>query len=514
MGSDPFVAAERLHTRLRLLPLLLGRAEFDEFELTKPTIHLVIDADGRHNWDITRGRVAKQALASSPENAAADTAIGHLVVNGGTILYDDLDHDTREQMTDVDLDVMWPSVSATASGRGKLTWRGEPMEFTALLAAPLQLIRGNTSAARFAIASTPVRASFSGRATGNGGLHLYGDASISTPSLRRTIEWLGTPMGAGAILGAAAVRGTASVGGPTIGFDAATVELDGNSASGSLGVSFAGERPLVRGTLAFDALDLSAYIEAIRADLIASGSWMIAPARLAFAEAVNADLHFTMAQVTMGAILAGKTDAAVTMKDGGLDIAIADADFYSGKVTSHVGLTRSADTLAGTLTAKITGVSARPALTDLAGISALGGTMDAMLDLTARGRSWSEFANTIAGKGTLATKDGTLTGLDLASAANALVDPFAGTISAGDGETTFPLLTAGFTVANGEIATDDLFMVGDDFRLALSGHGSVLNGGVEGRAILTNSTESIPVSLAGTWRQPTLTRAQPGRPRG
>jgi AsmA protein len=157
MGSDAVIQAPRLDTRLRLLPLLLGRVEFDEFQLTSPTIHLVVDNEGRRNWTLAGSAVAERAVAKAPDPkdplaVALDLQVGHLIVTDGTLLYDNLVSDTREQMTELDLDIDWPSLGETASGRGRMMWRGEPVEFTGLIAAPLQLMRGGTSAARFAIA--------------------------------------------------------------------------------------------------------------------------------------------------------------------------------------------------------------------------------------------------------------------------------------------------------------------------------------------------------------------------
>ena len=50
----------------------------------------------------------------------------------------------------------------------------------------------------------------------------------------------------------------------TLAFEDAKVTIDGNEASGALVLNLAGERPLIDGTLAFNALDLTPYVEAAR----------------------------------------------------------------------------------------------------------------------------------------------------------------------------------------------------------------------------------------------------------
>ena len=515
MGSDPFIVAETMQARVRLLPLLVGRAEFEEFELIKPTIHLVVDAEGRANWQMAGSAVANQAAAPLP--AATDTAslqpldllLGRLKVDNGTILYDDLVSNTREEMTAVDLDINWPSASASVGGRGSLQWRGETLEFTGLLAAPLELMRGSRSPARFAIASTPLRASFSGTAASAATLRLDGEASLSTPSMRRTIEWLGTPMGTGPILGAAAVRGTASVAGGDVIFDKATIELDGNSAEGSLGVSLAGARPVVRGTLAIGNLDLSAYVEAIRADLIAGGSWLIAPARMAFAELVDADIRVSAAQVMIGKTRIGRTAAAVAIKNGAFDIAVGEAEYYGGSIGARLTAAVVGDSLTAAAQGKFAGVPASVALTDLAGVSALDGTATVAFDITGQGRSWAAFASSVAGTGTLVMAGGSLNGLDLPKIADKLTDPLAEPVAGGGGSTAFESLSADLAISDGSISTTGLVMRGTGFRLMLAGKGSLFTGAVDAKAKLATGTETIALTVDGSWQKPTIARAQP-----
>jgi AsmA protein len=513
MGTDPFVVAETMRARVRLLPLLIGRIEFDEFELIKPTIHLVVDNEGRQNWTLAGSAVAKQAAVPLPaadvpaSQQPLDLLLGRLTIDNGTILYDDLVSDTREEMTAVDLEINWPSASASVGGRGTVLWRGETLEFTGLLAAPLELMRGSRSPARFAIASTPLRASFSGAATYATGLRLDGEASVSTPSMRRTIEWLGTPMGTGPILGAAAVRGNASIADGDVIFDSATVELDGNSAEGSLSVSLSGARPVVRGTLALGSLDLSAYVEAIHADLISDGSWLIAPARLTFAEAVDADIRVSAGEVTVGKTRVGKMAAAVGIKNGALDIAVGEAEFYGGSIEGRLTAAPVGDSLSATAEAKFTQVPAQIALADIAGVSAVGGAATISMDVAGQGRSWAGFARSVKGTGIIAMARGSLSGLDVPKIADTLIDPLAGPISGGSGTTSFDSLAIDLAIDDGTISTTGLVMRGSDFRLTLAGQGSLFTGAVDGRARLATSLGVVPLAISGTWRKPIISRA-------
>lgn len=520
MGSDSFIAAETLHARVRLLPLLIGRVAFDEFELIKATLHLVVDAEGHSNWQMGESAIAAQAALPKPvasDDVLApqppDLQLGHLVVNDGTILYDDRVSTTREEITDVDIDVTWPSAGAAVGGRGSLVWRGETVEFTALLAQPLELLRAGRSPARFALASTPLRVSFSGSATGATALRLDGETEMSSPSLRRMIEWLGTPMGTGPILGAAAIRGSASITGDGVAFDRATVELDGNSAEGTIGITRGG-RPALRGTLALDRLDLSAYVEAGRADLLAHGSWLLAPARLDFAQAINADLRISANEIVMGGTRMGKTAAAVGISNGSVDIAVGESEFHGGKISGRVTAGLVGETLVANGEAMVTDIPALVALTDLAGIAAIDGPATATFSLTGRGRSWAAFAGSVFGSGKMTVATGALHGVDLAKVGEALSDPLAEPVAGGAGTTAFSSLSATVTIGDGELNTGDLVMEGKDFRLTLAGRGSLFNSGVSADGQLAAGTHTLPLRVTGSWGKPVVARVRkpPARP--
>ena len=510
MGTDPFIQADGLQARVRLLPLLLARVEFDDFNLINPHIHLVVTADGG-NWHLDgRSAIGAAAVpAGSAGAAGGDVKIGRLRVTNGTIVYDDLTGDRREEMAGVDLDIAWPSAISAVGGRGTLQWRGETVEFTALIAAPLELMRGGTSQTRFAIASTPLRASFTGTAAGLDTLQLTGDTSFSTPSLRRTLEWFGTPMGAGSILGAAAINGTATITARAIQFDHAAMELDGNTAEGVLAISFAGARPAVQGTIATEKLDLSPYLEAAHADLTGTGPWLTAPAHIDFARALDTDLRISAGQVILGPVQFGKTAASMSTNDKGLDVTIGEAEFYGGKLAAQITARPTDKDLFGKAHVALSDVPAS-ALASIAGITALDGTMNATFDLGSGGRIWGAFANGVKGAGTLTITDGTLNGLDVAGIADTFADPLAEPLTGGSsGSTAFSRLQSTFTVALGRLSTNDLRLEGNGWALAVEGSGSVLNGGVEAKAKVTKGGTDVPLAITGSWWAPTIARDAP-----
>jgi AsmA protein len=542
MGDDQFIVAEGLRAKMRILPLLIGRTEFDEFELIRPRIRLVVNSDGRINWRMGRSAIVAQALlglqrdadtgleageGSGAQNppAAPDVQIGRLKIDDGIVLYDDLASDHREEMSALNLEVSWPSAATAARGMGSVQWRGERIEFNGSLAAPLALIGGGTSPVRFAIAATALRLSFTGNASRQADARLDGQASVATPSLRRVIEWMGTPMGTGPILGAASIAGALHWAGTTASFDPAHVELDGNSAEGTLALDFGGPRPAVRASLSADTLDFTPYVDAARADLLAEGSWLIAPVRLGVAETVDADIAVSAGQAFLGVSPVGDLSASMTIRNGSLNLDIGDGSSYGGKFKAHIELARNQEALSAHVTASAADVGVLSALQDLAGMSALDGSATASLDMSGRGKTWGEFARSIGGSARVEVRDGTLAGFDVGAVADAMGGPLAEPVQPGPESTAFSDLTASLVIAEGNLATDDLLMLGDGFRLTVAGRGSVLNGLIDARARIEMAERTVPIAITGKWRAPLVSPTsdtetvpiepvEPGKPTG
>ena len=88
---------------------------------------------------------------------------------------------------------------------------------------------------------------------------LAGALKLSTPSLRRFADWLGSPVGPGSTLGRASLFGTGGVQGlVAVGCRCASSRSTATAPSGALKI-VAAARPDITGTLAFETLDLSPY---------------------------------------------------------------------------------------------------------------------------------------------------------------------------------------------------------------------------------------------------------------
>ncbi len=433
------------------------------------------------------------------------------MLTNGTVIYDDLASDRHEEVTNVDLDLSWPQATSTLSGTGTLQWHGETMEFSGAVAKPAALAAGNSSPVRFAVGSTPLRVSFNGTLSGLDNHRFQGEASLTTSSLRSTIEWLGTPMGTGAILGAASIKGNLDWLNSTMSFSDATVELDGNSAAGSLSARFGDGWPSVRATLNTAKLDLSPYAEAIRADLVADGPVLIAPTRLPIAQGVDVLVNVSAEQILVGTLRIGPTRLSAATKDGKASLKIAEGQFYGGRLEGDVIAAMDGETLSMSAHANLAAVPTRDALTDLANISALAGTGAAVVDVTGKGQNWGEFAQSISGTVMIALADGSLAGVDVNALAGLATHPVAGALEAAKGSTGFTSMAGTLSIGGGTLETNDLVAEGKGYRVAVSGWGSLVSGIVNATATLAtagNGAREVPLRIGGTWWAPEFTLDQ------
>jgi AsmA protein len=520
-SGDPLLTSESVTARVRLLPLLMGNAQFDSIELTKPRIHLVANADGRTNFTLPAAAGSTPAasaavgssIASTPAPAAASgppapvaSAAGpspprRIKITAGTVVYDEVATSRHEEVSELDLEATWPDLSSPLVGTGTARWRGELVDFNGQLGDPLAAAGGAASPFRLALAAKPIRIAFNGTL----GPSIDGAVTVSTPALRRLLEWTGAAkaMGSGPTLGAASIQGKLDWMGRDISLADATVELDGNSGVGAFTYDYAGQKPLVEGTLAAGQLDLSPYLDGLKADAGA----LLGPAALPFADVVDLDLRVSSNEVLVGPLRFTKAAAAVAMRAGNLTLNVVDASLYGGSLTADAKVTRVSDRLVSEASVKLTNVAAGSALTDLAGIQSLDGAASGSLDVRTQGASWGEFVQGLTARGSFTVQNGTLSGLDVNDLAS-LADAPAVPLAPGAGSMTFAKLAGTVTLDAGILETKDTVVSGGTYRIDLRGWGSLATGLIEAGATLgpatggASSGKVVPIAISGSWRRP------------
>lgn len=513
MDEGPFLTVKSLRGSLKLLPLLFGRIEFSEFSLTQPHLFLAIDAQRRNNWSTpltpTRG---SQSEKTSVSPQAVPGALGRLIVREGAVSYANAGTGEHFEFSSVDATIDWEAFDGAIFLDGGFIWNGERVSAKGSLTQPLQLMEGGISPLKITIASEPIRIAFAGEASRVSDLQVDGDASISTPALRRLAGWLGGPLPQGVTLGSASIRGKANWLANSILFANARFELDGNQGDGVLTLRVGTGKLGIAGTLAFDRLDLTPYFDFSREGERQGESWLAAKIDPTLLRQVNLDLRLSASQLVLGAARIGPAGASLVLSGDRLAINAADTKFHGGVLQASLDADVGGDAPSGTVRLRATDISLKPALTELSGIGALDGKASGNVEFSGRGASWGDLLRSIAGTARLSIADATLAGLDLATAAPLLREAQEGvSLPLGRGSASFKSLTADLTIAAGTLATRNLRAQAPNALISLDGSASLLSSDIKGSGTLTLSSLDqgkagidLPFLVGGSWSRPSL----------
>ncbi|HLB30318.1 MAG TPA: AsmA family protein [Gammaproteobacteria bacterium] len=99
-SAAPFLRADSLAVRLKLLPLLWRRYEVDTIRIQGAEVNLEVDAAGERNWSDLFGHAA----GSGVNMPLAAFMIGGVNISGARFTYDDRMHDRRYAILDLNLE--------------------------------------------------------------------------------------------------------------------------------------------------------------------------------------------------------------------------------------------------------------------------------------------------------------------------------------------------------------------------------------------------------------------------
>ncbi len=330
MHDAEIAQIESLTSKVRLLPLLIGDIEFSAFELVNPKIRLVRDETDRRNWMFDSSVAALQLAFTG------DVPLGAFTIVDGTIEFEDRLTGRRETLTAANLDIDWRSVSRPLTLTGLATWRDAPLAIEAGARDPVSFIKGRQTPFAARLDSAHLAIDFDGAATGIKDTRLGGRLDLSIPSLRRFVGWIGDPLPDGASLAGLTISGEAAIDKTGLDVSGAQISLDDNTGTGGLRIGF-GDRPVISGTLAFQSLDLTAYLAALGA-LRTTQDWKPKTVDPDWLRLVNADIRLSSEQVTAGRLSLSETATAILLEDGVLELGIAQASFYGGALTGRLSL--------------------------------------------------------------------------------------------------------------------------------------------------------------------------------
>lgn len=310
-GGAPIAEATELAVRIDVLPLLIGRLSLDGIELIEPKMDLETSLAAA---DLLPGRATLSAV--EPVRLTIDR--GRLTLRdpkGGT-----------ETFEDIAASVIWPRAKSTASLETTFRWRGEAVAVAWQGLGPRALVEGETGPATLTATAGPLRIGFDGKGVLADRLQLDGALKVTSPDLPRAAAWLGLAAGGVAFGRNFALEGRMRSLGLAATVSDGRIESDGNRAEGVLSVRLDAPRPQIRGTLAFDLVELDRLRPTAGA-----GDWRSIGLDRAILTAMDLDLRLSAAKARLGPVLLDGVAATLLVKDGRFDAEIGEAGLLGGR---------------------------------------------------------------------------------------------------------------------------------------------------------------------------------------
>jgi len=373
-------------------------------------------------------------------------------VEGGVakIVSADLRLDTL--IENVDGWVDWTKVHRPLSFSLAGVWRGEPVALEGRIVSPLQLREGRPTQAVLKITAHPAELAFTGAWTpGGAGKGAFdGNLTMRVRSLGAVERWLGMASAPPIAAQEIGLQGKAAGSLDTIALSEARLDVGGQGFDGSLNFSRTAGRTSVSGTLAAEAVDISALWDQPGAIVDSSGQWSRQPLVSAPSETLDLDLRVSASHAFWRGHRIEAVAASVLQKDRQLTVRLLDAISCQGQLSGEFSLEGAPDGLHMQARASLVNGDIGAVLSEW-GVTAYAGRGGYEGSLHAIGSSPAEIAASLSGSATFELQAGTINGVNFEQALRRSVRrpvDFARDMSTG--ETNFSSARGRLEIAGGQ----------------------------------------------------------------
>lgn len=462
MPGPAVLDADRASARIRLLPLLLGRVEVASVTLDHPILIM--------SGPVTIPHLSLASFVSSPGAPA-------LRVQNGTIAWRDSEGLTQELISGIDARLDHVSGGKGINATADFTWRDTVVSGRLGISDAQAFLNGLDSDARLDLSANGSWLKFRGVAAGGDRPAAVGEVSADSPDLRGFLSWVGTTAPTVGGFGRFGFGAHLSAHAKEISLTPAYVEMDGNRSEGGLTVKLDGARPLVEGTFAADALNITPYG---RVSLTGPGGheWDHRRLDVSPLKKVDLDLRLSAATVRAEDSVFERVASTAVLRGGRLVMAIGEAQAWGGLLRASLTLAPAeiaSDGVSVRVEMEGTDVALDKALSDIADVRRIDGTGTIEAALAGHGATMHSIAQSLSGDVSLTGSAGAIVGLDVAQALRHIEQrPLSGGGDVRGGRTPFTSLKAKARIDNGTATLENASIEGKQVKLSLGGSVSVV----------------------------------------
>jgi len=496
-GSRADMASmQQLAIHIPWFSLFGGEFKLEKFVINEPNILLETDKSGKANWQLFDA-VAEQPASTEqaggppqlPENF--DIQLGEVAIYGGTFTYLDGATGAKQQISDLELAILLPSLRETFEVKGSITYMQERFELDVTLDTLVKAIEGDTFNITKNITSELVDVDFKGSIAGQG-KDIQGQLSLSGDSVKDIAKWQGVQLNAKEnAFNAFNVKGKMRLQGEKFTLSELLATLDALQIKGKSNINL-GKRLAVNADIDLGMLDLNPYLpEAVAKNEDDVEPTSDAPAQpivwddtkidLSALNSLDANIVVRSSGLKANDIKLGANQLTVNLKNAVAKISLDKFAAYEGNGKGMISVNAKQAPYTITTNFSLDKIDAQPLLTDAAGFNKLMGKGSLNWDLTTTGQSQKSFVNALQGKLAFEFADGAVKGANVAEMVRKgkeLIKGNFGAVSEGldtgfdnSKQTDFSALTGSFNFTNGVGKNTDLSLLSPLIRI--SGEGDV-----------------------------------------
>ena len=413
-GNTELAHIEAISASFDLFGAVRGKPMFSDFDLVRPTIRVSWDAEGVLNWRHSGWLIqAIDATASAPEGQAIpelpEERIGAINVLDGVLEVAHGDAAAPFRISDINGNIDWPALrrrlDLTLSG----VVNGEMTQWTFNCDQPLALLAGHNANVRTNLSADPTTVNFEGVANLSTNGFVSGNMLLSTPSLGHLLAWQGKDIPSVGNLGQVNVEAKVTTAGYSAKLENVKLVLDNAQANGVLDINMPPDGvPQVGGTLAFDHIDLRAFLTAFSP--LPGAEQSTTGIDTAFIHQFGMDLRLSAKTADFAPFSLQELAAGVRIENGRASFDVGDSVFMDGRMTGRIALTEEGFRGGGRLQISLGNVDIGAIVKTLALPGPLpSGRGSADFELSTDRPLWATTASDMSGQFRLRMGPGTLT---------------------------------------------------------------------------------------------------------
>ena len=495
-GSRADMASmQQLAVHIPWFSLFGGEFKLDKFVINEPDILLETDKNGKANWQLFDAVAEQPTEQTEPGEAiklpaSFDIELGEVAIYGGTFTYLDGQTGAKQQISDLELAILLPSLRKTLEVKGGITYMQERFELDVKLDTPAKAIEGQAFNVSQSLDSRLVELTFNG-SIAKQGQDIKGQLALNGESVKNIAKWQGVDLNAkDNAFNAFSVNGKMHLLGEKFNLEELTATLDELQIKGKSEISL-GNRLAINANVDLGMLDLNPYLP----DAVAKKEqptegdskpaepivWDDTQIDLSALKAQDANVVIRSSGLIANDIKLGANQFTVALNKGVAKLSLDSFSAYEGAGKGVITIDAQNAPYKIATNFNLTDINAQPLLTDATGFDKVLGRGSLNWNLSTAGQSQKSFIDALNGKLAFEFADGAVKGANIAEMVRKGKEIISGNFgAASEGldtgfeeaeQTDFSALTGSFNFIKGVGRNTDLSLISPLIRI--SGEGDV-----------------------------------------